>query len=41
MEQIERTIKSMKGHLIIKSHQNEGTEFIITFPVAQDTKISI
>ncbi|MDR2436486.1 MAG: GHKL domain-containing protein [Endomicrobium sp.] len=31
-EQIQRVIKEMKGHLAIKSKENEGSEFIITFP---------
>jgi signal transduction histidine kinase len=39
MEQIERTIKSMKGQLIIKSRQNEGTECIITLTKGIDSKL--
>jgi signal transduction histidine kinase len=34
MEQIKRTIKSMKGRLAIKSQRNESTEFMVTFPKA-------
>jgi signal transduction histidine kinase len=33
-KQINRAIKEMKGHLTIKSQENQGTEFTITFPKA-------